>query len=105
MTGVEWVGGVALAAGRRDLLRPVAGSDGPSELGERCYEPERRGYVQRELVVTPAEVLHEGVAGGDHCGGGEAFQPAHRPQPNLEPAVIRFDPVVGVSLGDMPRRR
>jgi hypothetical protein len=37
--------------------------------------------------------------------GGEAFQSAHRPQPSLQPAVIRLDPVVAVSLGDVPRCR
>src|SRR6266496_712153 len=49
-------------------------------------------YVDAEFVVAAAEVLHERVPGGDQCGGGEAFQPAHRPQPSLAPVVIGFHP-------------
>ena len=51
-------GSVALAVCGHDLFGPVADSDDPSELGERGCEPERRRDVGRELVVTPAEVLH-----------------------------------------------
>jgi hypothetical protein len=29
--------------------------------------------------VAAAQVLHEGVAGGDGARGGESFQSAHRP--------------------------
>ncbi len=32
------------------------------------------------------------------------FESAHRPEPGFEPAVIGFDGVVGVLLGDMQRR-
>jgi hypothetical protein len=55
--------------------------------------------------VAVAEVLHEGMAGGDHSGRLEAFQAAHRPEPGFEPAVISFDTVVGVLLGHVQRRR
>jgi hypothetical protein len=48
--------------------------------------------------VAAAKVLLEGVSGGDHCGGREAFQSAHRPRASLEPAMIRFHPVVAVAL-------
>jgi hypothetical protein len=33
------------------------------------------------------------------------LEPSHRSQPRLQPAVIRLDPVVGVLIGSMPRRR
>src|SRR6266496_6808551 len=62
-------------------------------------------YVDAEFVVAAAEVLHERVPGGDQCGGGEAFQPAHRPQPSLAPVVIGFHPVVAEALRHVPSRR
>ena len=71
------------------------------ELGECCREAQRWRGVGGEFVVAAAEVLHEGVAGGDPRGRAEPFQPAHRPQPGLQPAVIGFDPVVRVLLGDV----
>jgi hypothetical protein len=48
--------------------------------------------------VAAAEVLHEGVPGGEGPRGPVAFEAAHRPQPGLQPAVIRFDRVVRVPL-------
>ena len=44
--------------------------------------------VECEFVVATAEVLDEGGTGGDHGGGPEAFQSAHRPQAGLQPAMI-----------------
>ncbi len=34
------------------------------------------------------------MPGTDRLGGAEAFQPAHRPQPGFQLAVIGLDPVV-----------
>jgi hypothetical protein len=57
------------------------------------------GYdIGSEFIVAAAEDLHKGVPAGDHRGGGEAFQPAHRPQPGLEPAMIGYHPAVAVAL-------
>ena len=51
--------------------------------------------------MSAAEVLHERVAGGDPCGGPQAFEPAHRAEPGLQPSMIGFYRVVGVLLGDV----
>jgi hypothetical protein len=41
--------------------------------------------------MAAAEVLHEGVTGGNSGGRPDLFQPAHRPQPSLQPSMIAFD--------------
>jgi hypothetical protein len=51
--------------------------------------------------VAAAEVLDEGVSGGDHRCRSEVFEAAHRAEPGLQPAVVGFDVVVGVLLGYM----
>jgi hypothetical protein len=51
--------------------------------------------------VAAAEVLHEGMSSGDHGGGPELFESAHRPQPDLQPSVMGFHRVVAVLLGDV----
>ena len=52
-----------------------------------------------EFVVAAAEVLDERMTSGDSCGGAEAFESAHRPQPGLQPTMIGPDAVVAVLLG------
>jgi hypothetical protein len=43
---------------------------------------------------------------GDHDSGAVVLlEPAHRSQPRLQPAVIALDPVVGIPIGAVPRRR
>ena len=55
--------------------------------------------------MAAPEVLHERVTTNDHAGGSVTFEAAHRSQSRLEPAVIRFDPIVRVLLDVMERRR
>jgi len=57
--------------------------------------------VDAEFVVTAAQVLNEGVPGGDGAQGAIAFQAAHRPQPSLEPPVVGLHRVVSVPVGDV----
>src|SRR5262249_61278826 len=64
-----------------------------------------RWVVMNERVVAAAQVLHEGVPGSNGPCRCQAFEPAHRLQPRLESAVIGFDGVVFVALGDMACRR
>ena len=56
-----------------------------------------RGVADRdvggELVVAAADVLHERVTGCHYPGGPASFQPAHRPQPRLQPPMISLDTV------------
>ncbi len=58
-------GTVALSRGR---ARRVAGrgplSNAGSQLGERDREPSGRGDIDGDFVVVAADVLHEGVSGG-----------------------------------------
>jgi hypothetical protein len=74
---------------------------GVGEFGERLREAQLCRAFGGEFVVSAAEVLDEGVPGGDSRGRAEAFQTAHRPQPSLQPTMISFYPVVCVLLGDM----
>ena len=51
-----------------------------------------------EFVVAAAQVLDEGVPGGEDPRGAVPFQAAHRPQPGLQPAMISLDRIVGIPL-------
>jgi len=51
----------------------------------------RQQGVDGQLVVTAAEALHEGMADGDSGGRAHLFQPAHRPQPSLQPSMIALE--------------
>jgi hypothetical protein len=66
---------------------------------DRCGEGDEGDWdavtwraVDGELVVTAAQVLHKGLAGGDHRHRARPFSP--RPQPSLEPTMVRLDPIV-----------
>ena len=54
-----------------------------------------------QFVVAAADVLDEGVSGGDDSCAAELFEPAHGSQSGFQPSVIGFDRVVSVLLGDM----
>jgi len=68
----------------------AAWSDRQGQFGERGGEAVVGFGVSGEFVVAAAKVLGACVSGGDHLGGAQAFQPAHRPQPGLEPAPDRL---------------
>ena len=59
--------------------------------------------IEAEVVVSAAQVLDERMPATDHLGAAEPFQTAHRTGPRLQPAVVRFDRVVGVLLHHVPR--
>jgi hypothetical protein len=59
--------------------------------------------VGRKFIVAAAEILDEGVPGGHDPRGPVALQPAHRPQPRFQPAVIGLDRVVRVPLDGVQR--
>ena len=52
--------------------------------------------VNAEFVVTAVKVLDEGVTCDDHRRAVVGLQPAHRPQPCFQPAVIALHPVVRI---------
>ena len=80
-------------------------SDGGSEFVECGGQPEQRRGVDCELVVATAQVLDEGVAPDHHARRSIGLQPAHRPEPGLESAVVAFDTVVLVLAGVVQRGR
>ena len=58
-------------------------------------------FLGCKFVVAAADVLDEGVSGGDDSYAAELFEPAHRSQSGFQPSVIGFDRVISVLLGDM----
>ena len=59
--------------GRGKLAWAVINSEG--QFGERCPERSFRVGLDTEFVVAASEVLDEPVAGTDHAGGAEPFEP------------------------------
>src|SRR5207248_9844742 len=76
-------------------------SDRHDQLIEGSRDPQVYCFLGSEFVVAAADVLDEGVPGGDYSCAAELFEPAHRSQSGLQPSVIGFDRVVSVLLGDM----
>ena len=60
-----------------------------------------RTGIDTEFVVAATEVLHKGAPGADYPCRVQLFEPAHRSQPGLQPAMIRFDRIVGILLDDV----
>src|SRR5436190_22746032 len=83
--------GCHMAPERRSLMSYDGG-----QLRDRFGDATCRRHVDTEFVVSPADVLDEGVAGHDHRGRPASLQTSHRPQAGLEPTMVGLDPVVGV---------
>ena len=62
-----------------------------------------RTNIDTEFVVAATEVLHKGMPGADYPCRAQSFEPAHRSQPGLRPAMIRLDRIVGILLHDVAR--
>jgi len=75
------------------------------ELIERCCKVEPGPGLGTEFVVMPSQVVDEGLSADDRCGSAVAFEPTHRAEWRLQSAVVGFDPVVGVLVGVVKRRR
>jgi hypothetical protein len=56
-----------------------------------------------EFVVAAAQILDEGMPGGQGPRGTVALQAAHRPEAGFQPSVICFDRVVRIALDGMQR--
>jgi hypothetical protein len=76
-------------------------SDRGYKLGEGGRDAEVRRGFGGEFVVAAAEVLDEGVSAGDHRCRPRALKSPHRAEPGLQSAVVGFDAVVAVLLGDV----
>ena len=74
-------------------------SDGGFEFVECGGQPEQQPGVDGELVVATAEVLNERVATDHYPRRSLSPEPPHRPEPDLQPAVVAFHPVVLVLAG------
>ena len=76
-------------------------SDGHRELVECCADPVAGGDVGGVFIVAAAQILDEGMPGGQGPRGPVAFQAAHRPEAGFQPPVICFDRVVRIALDGM----
>jgi hypothetical protein len=81
----------------------IGWSDSHCELVEGCAEAVAVRDVGGEFVVAAAQILDERMPGGDDPREVVAFESAHWPQPGLQPPMIGFDRVIGVTLGGVQR--
>lgn len=70
------------------LTRTIGRSDGGRELVEGRAEPLTGGDVGGEFIVAAAEILHEGVTGGQDPRRPAALQASHRAQSRHQPAMV-----------------
>jgi hypothetical protein len=61
--------------------------------------------LHRKLIPSASYVLYERMPGDHDSGAAVLLEPAHRTKPCLQPAMVGLDPVVGVPIGAVPRRR
>ena len=90
---------------RGTLNRDTLDSDRQGELVECDRQPLVHRHLDRQLVVSSSQVLHEGMPSDHDLGTVVLLETPHGTQSGLEPAVISLDLVVGVPLGSMPRGR
>ncbi len=100
-------GTVALADRRSCgiLVERAVWSDRQQEFVECGSQPQTRNRVGSEFVVTTSQVLNERMPSDHETRGPVCLQPAHRPKPGFEPAVITLAPVVLILPSVMERRR
>jgi hypothetical protein len=67
------------------------GSDRCSQLLEHDRHPPACRRPNRQFVVTAADILDQGVPGDDDPGAAVVLEPAHRPQPRFQPAMIGLE--------------
>ena len=97
------VGRCCVMPTRGTLNRDTLDSDRQGELVECDRQPLVHRHLDRQLVVSSSQVLHEGMPSNHDLGTVVLLETPHGTQPGLEPAVISLDLVVGVPLGSMPR--
>ena len=73
---------------------------GTCEFGEDCWEPMPRTNIDTEFVVPVAEFCTKACP-ALITRWMQSFEPPHRPQPGLQPAMISFDWIVGILLHDV----
>src|SRR5260370_30863284 len=78
------------------ITRMLCWSDGDGKVIEGDPEPVAGGDAGGDVVVAAAQVLREGVTGGEGASWAVTLQPAHRPEPGLQPPVVCLDPVVRI---------
>jgi transposase len=103
--GVSFQARCCVASTQGRVKANLLGSDRQDQFVECDRHSPVGGLLHRQLVVSAAKVLHEGVSGDDHPGTAVLFEPAHRTQPRLQPPMVALDPIVGVPVGAMPGRR
>jgi hypothetical protein len=78
--------------------------NGCRELFEREPDLGLAGFVGRDFVVAAAQVLNKRMTGGQRLRRAEPLQSAHWPQPGFQSAVVSFDRIVRIPLGDVDAR-
>jgi hypothetical protein len=63
------------------------------------FRPLVHRLLDREFVVPASQVLDEAMPGDHDRGVAVVLAAPHWTKPCLQPTVIAFDPVVGVSVG------
>lgn len=74
-----------------------------AKVVEGDAEPVALRDVGGDLVVATAQVLHEGVTGGEDPRRAMPLQAPHRPEPGFQPSVICLDRVIRILLNDVQR--
>jgi len=82
----------------------LAGSDGEREVVEGDAKPVGARDLGGDVIVAAAQVLYEGMSHSENPDGAVTFQPAHRPQPRLQPSVVCLDRIVRVPLNGVQGR-
>ena len=85
-----------------DRVAPL-GSDGGREVAERDEEPVAARNFGSDVVVAAAQVLDEGMTGGESPCRAVALQAPHWPQPGFQPSMVCLDRVVRVLLEGVQR--
>ena len=75
------------------------------EFVECGSSPEHRCRLDTEFVVSAAQAVDGRVTADHDAGRPVSLQPAHRPRPNLQSAVVAFTSVVLDQTGAPERSR
>jgi hypothetical protein len=72
---------------------------------ERHGHSPARWRLYRQPIMSAPHILYQCMPRDDHSGTAVLLEPPHRSQPRLQPTVVALNPVVGVPIGSVLRRR
>jgi hypothetical protein len=88
-----------------DAVPPAHDQIAKAKLVKRDRNLTGRRLLDREFVVAASKDLHKAIPGDHDPCAPVPPESSHRTKPRLQPAMIRLNPVVGIPIGAMPRRR